>query len=120
MYPRASGTTGIAVPGHDDLISGNIRTQPLTVFTGTYVRGEVVELDAANSRLTKLTTEANAHAIITEDITLTAPTVIPVYIAGDFNEDAVDVNGADLTDTKLALAGRGIMLRKWGAAPDAV
>lgn len=120
MYPQAGSTLGIEVPGHDDLISGNIRTQPLLVAAGTYVRGEIIEIDTATDKLGKLTTAANAAAVIPSDVTLAADAVIAVYTGGDFNQDAVDLNGAPLAPVKTALRDRGIMLREWGAAPDAV
>ena len=118
MFPRASGSLGNEIPAHDDLVSGNIRTQPFELAAGTYVRGEVVEWDGDNDAMKKLATAAKANAVVVEGVTLTANTTAPLYVGGDFNEDALVIGDADLDDVKLALSNRGIVARKWGAAPD--
>jgi hypothetical protein len=116
----ASSTLNQAVPGPDDLHSGNIRTQPITVAAGTYARGEVLGRSALGAALTKVPAPgATAIAIMPIAITLAAPTAVPVYIAGDFNQDALvyDSGGGVLLATiKDALRDVGIMVRKWGAA----
>lgn len=104
--------------GHtpDDLHSGDIRTVPVTVNAGTYVRGEVLGLSGNN--YLKLASGAAAAAVMPEGITLAAATVIPVYVGGEFNEDALNTNGQPLADVKTALRKLGIYARKWGAAPN--
>lgn len=112
----AHSTLGLQIPAPDDLHSGNIMTQPVSVAAGTYVRGEVLGL--TGNVYGKLIAAAAAGGIVTEDITIAGETVLPIYVGGDFNEDAVDLNGQALADTKTALRTMGLFLRKWGAAPD--
>lgn len=115
----ASSSLNNAIPGPDDLISGNSRTMPVLVDAGTYVRGEVLGLVAASNLYGKLTlTDAVAAAVMPFDVTLSADTVLAVYIEGDFNEDALVIGAATLADVKTELRQVGIMARKWGAAPN--
>ncbi|ORE89752.1 hypothetical protein [Aurantimonas sp. 22II-16-19i] len=117
MSRLAGSTLGIEVPGPDDLHSGSVRTQPLTIVAGSYERGEVLEMTAATNKLGKLATAANAFAVMPYDVTLAAEQDLAVYVEGDFNEDAVKLNGVTLAPVKTALRSRSILLRKWGAAP---
>ena len=112
----AHSTLGLQIPGPDDLHSGGIVTQPVSVAAETYVRGEVLGL--VGNVYGKLTVAANAAAVMPEAVTIAAETVLPVYVGGDFNEDAVGLNGQALAVTKTALRKVGLILRKWGAAPD--
>ncbi|SHE78963.1 hypothetical protein SAMN05444339_10268 [Loktanella atrilutea] len=103
----------------DDLYSGHIRSNPMTIAAGTYARGDVLEIDTATDKLSALVTAAKAFAIMPFTLTLAADQLLAVYTDGDFNEEVVGLNGVALAPTKTALSGRGINLRKWGAAPDA-
>ncbi|MCG6115097.1 MAG: hypothetical protein MEQ84_07845 [Mesorhizobium sp.] len=116
---HANSNTGIEIPGPDDLISGNVRTVPVTVAAGEYVRGEVLGL--VGNVYGKLSVEdAVASAVMPFDIELAAPRTLVVYAEGDFNEDALVIGAATLADVKTELRKVGILARKWGAAPDAV
>ncbi len=110
----AGSNLNISIPGPDDLHSGNIRTVPLPIAAGTYRRGEV--LGFASGVYGKLTAAANAAAIMPFDVTLSAAKDLAVYTDGDFNQDALTLNGQALAEVKPVLAKVGILIRKWGAA----
>lgn len=113
---HAKSSLNNAIPGADDLHSGGVRTMPVTVVAGTYVRGEVLGLVGNNYG--KLATEdALAAAVMPFDITLPADRLLSVYVDGDFNEDALVIGSAALATVKTELRKVGIIARKWGAAP---
>ena len=115
----ASSSLNNAIPGPDDLISGNVRTGPAPVAAGAYVRGEVLGL-VGNVYGKLSVSNAVAAAVMPFDVTLAAQQNLAVYLEGDFNEDALVVGAAALADVKTALRKVGIIARKWGAAPEAV
>lgn len=119
VYPLAGSSLANAIPALDDLYSGNVRSQPMKVAAGSYIRGAILEMDTATDTLSALVTPAKAFAVMPFTVTLAAAGDLAVYVEGDFNQDAIGLNGAALAPTKTALTGRGINLRKWGAAPDA-
>jgi hypothetical protein len=113
----ASSSLNNTIPGPDDLYSGNIRTMPVLVDAGAYVRGEVLGL--VGNLYGKLSVEnAVAAAVMPFDVTLAEDAEVAVYIEGDFNEDALVIGAATLADVKTELRQVGIMARKWGAAPN--
>lgn len=111
----ASSSLNNAIPGPDDLHSGNIRTMPVTIAAGAYERGEVLGL--VGNLYGKLSAEnAVARAVMPFDHTLAADGVLSVYVEGDFNEDALKIGAATLADVTTELRDAGIIARKWGAA----
>lgn len=115
----ASSSLNNAIPGPDDLLSGNLRTMPVSIAAGTYVRGQVLWLDDnVYAAFDVEATTAVAAAIMPFDKTLASETVLAVYVEGDFNEDALVIGDATLADVKAQLRQAGIMARKWGAAPN--
>jgi len=111
----ASSSLNNAIPGPDDLHSGNIRTMPVPVAAGTYERGEVLGL-VANLYGKLSVADAVARAVMPFDCTLGANADLAVYVEGDFNEDALKIGAATLADVKTELREVGIIARKWGAA----
>lgn len=117
---HASSSLNNAIPGPDDLHSGSIRTMPVTVAAGTYVRGQVLWENSDNyAAYDELVTTAVAAAVMPFDIILAAPRLLAVYVEGDFNEDALVIGDATLATVKTELRKVGIIARKWGAAPNA-
>lgn len=115
---HAKSSLNNAVPGPDDLHSGAIRTQPVRIAAGTYVRGEVIGL--VGTTYGKLAEDgAVAAAVMPFDVTYSAPAELAVYVEGDFNQDALVIGEADLDEVKVALRQVGIIARRWGAAPGA-
>jgi hypothetical protein len=114
-YGHATSSTGNAHPGLYELFSGDIRTNPVLVVAGTYLRGQVLSLNGNNYEATAAGNQANAAAVMPFDITLTAPTLKAVYTTGDFNEDKLLLGDANLDAVKTALRKVGINARKWGA-----
>lgn len=112
----ASSTLNLIPPGRDELHSGSVRTLPVHVADGTYVRGEVLGL--SGNTYGKLAAAADAAAIMPFAVTLAEPATISVYVAGDFNENAIELNGMPLADVKTALRKLDINARAWGAAPN--
>lgn len=111
----ASSSLNNAIPGPDDLHSGNIRTMPVTLAAGTYERGEVLGL--VGNLYGKLSVaEAVARAVMPFDHVQAANGDLAVYVEGDFNEDALKIGDATLADVKTELREVGIIARKWGAA----
>jgi len=113
MTTHASTTTTNA-PAHDDLIGGEVKTIPLPLVAGTYTRGQVLGTVAGG--IGALASAAVATAICPFDVTLAEATDLALYVGGEFNEDKLNLNGQTLADVKIALAQRGIYIRKWGAA----
>jgi hypothetical protein len=112
----ASSDLNIAIPGPLDLVSSPLRSIPVQLAAGSYVEGEVLGL--TGNVYGKLTSAAAAAAVMPFTLVLAAQATTAVYVEGDFNEDALSLNGQTLADVKTALRKVGIMARKWGAAPS--
>lgn len=117
MHAKATSTPA---PGDDELVRGDVKTQPLPLVAGTYTRGQVLGTVAGGIGALDETADAanaaKAMAICPVDMELTEATEFSVYVAGEYNQDKVDVGAQDLTEVKIALSQRGIYIREWGAA----
>lgn len=112
-----SSNLNILSPKLDNLYSDEPKCMPVLVNVGEYKRGEV--LGRVGNSYGKLSTaDAKAAAIMPFDLTVSAPKTLTVYVAGDFNEGALYLDGQDLETVKTALRDIGIFARIWGAAPD--
>lgn len=103
-------------PTPDNLYSGQVHTQPLPVKAGTYVRGQVLELDAVTNKLQALTDPAKAFAVMVHSYEVLQDGDHPVYVWGEFNEDELEYNSQDVVATKLKLRQLGIFVRKFSLA----
>lgn len=101
----------------DNLCSDEIKCMPVLVNAGEYRRGEVLGR-IANAYGKLSTPDAIAAAVMPFDLTVSFPTTLTVYVAGEFNEGVLYLDGQDLETVKTALRDRGIFAKKWGVAPD--
>jgi hypothetical protein len=110
-----SSSINTVIPAGDDLYCGPIRCMPVPIAAGTYQRGEVLGL--VGNLYGKLTeTGAVARAVMPFNHTLSEASTLSVYVEGDFNEDALIVGAASLSDVKTELREVNIIARKWSAA----
>lgn len=101
----------------DNLTGGVPICLPVSVTPGEYKRGEV--LSRKDNSYGKINVEGSTPAAVMPfDITIKEETQISVYVAGEFNQDALIIGRADINVVKTALSENGIFARKWGAAPD--
>jgi ABC-type hemin transport system ATPase subunit len=112
----ASSLLNQAGPVVDDLHTGELQTMPFNVLAGTYVRGQVLAMNANDLEAVSSTNVANARAVMPHDVTLAAAAITSVYVFGHFNEDKVTIGTATLAAVKTALHPRGVFLRKWTPA----
>lgn len=108
----------------DNLIAGGfpIATGDGTILAGQILtRGTVVAKDSGNANKLVIVDSASGtpsiqapHAVLGEDVDATAGDVLaPLYISGEFNEDALAFGGADDVDThRDALRDLSIYLKK--------
>lgn len=77
-------------------------TEKITLATGTYSEGDLVEYDSVNNNFIKCTTAANIYGVITDSIIINADnTKGLVYKTGIFNKNAINLeSGVAFEDLK--------------------
>lgn len=96
--------------------SGNERSLPVIIAAGSYKRGEV--LGRVGNVYGKLSVENSIPAAIMPfNEVLEGDKQKSVFVAGDFNEDAIIIGAQDIETVKTALRDVGIFVRKWGTTP---
>jgi hypothetical protein len=86
-----------------------LRTKQLSIPSGTLSRGAIVTAAGAAMGATGL----DGYGILAEDVDATAAAVVStVYVAGEFNENALDFGASDLATSEADLRAKGIFIRK--------
>lgn len=103
----------------DNFSSGGEQTMSVTISAGDYKRGEV--LGRVGSVYGKLTVAGSkAAAVMPHSAVFASEQVTAVFVAGNFNEDKLIIDGQDHETVKAALRDVGIFAQKWGISSSKV